>query len=146
MPQIYVPATLALLFGCASFGRHPGSPNALATRGSCARADTVDSYVASLRDARLDGDRWTVPATDAGPRGTGTTSGRIEIATPLGWAVQGRQMITGGSPPGARSLESESNAPPTLKEQRAAIDQAIKRLSQERAELPTDAACRGVVR
>jgi hypothetical protein len=156
MPRLTVPAALALLIGCASLGRQSGSPNALATRETCARADTVDSYLAALSDARLDGDKWTVPATDAGPRGTGTTRGQSvqrvtftpgrDIGTALGWSNRNTQATTGGSPAGARSLESESNVPATEKEQRAAIDQAIKRLSSARAELPTEAACRGVAR
>ena len=157
MTRSLLVASLTFLAACAA-ARHPvGSSLALASAANCARADTVAAYIAALTDARLDGDRWTVPAIDAGPPGTGTTRGesvgrvaftpnRQGLGTPIGASNTGNAVATGGSPAGARSLEGESTAPATVQEQRAAIDAALKRFKSERAGLPTDAACQGVPR
>lgn len=152
MPRLLPAGCLALVAACAMH-RQTGSPLALASAESCARVDTVNAYIAALADARLDGDRWTVPALDAGPAGTGTTRGgsvgrvaftpnRQGLGTPVGRSNTGNTVTTGGSPAGARSLEGESTAPATVQEQRAAIDASLKRFKTERAGLPTDAACR----
>lgn len=156
--------TRLLLAGCVAFlgacaiGRHSrGSALAPASAESCARVDTVNAYISALADASLDGDRWTVPATDAGPAGTGSTRGesvgrvaftpnRQGLGDRAGRSNVGNTATTGGSAVGARSLEGESTAPATVQEQRAAIDAALKRFKRERSTLPTDGACRGVPR
>lgn len=156
MTRLLLAGSLAFLGACA-MRRPAGTSLALASPESCARVDTVNAYVAALADARLDGDRWTVPAIDAGPAGTGSTRGesvgrvaftpnRQGLGTPVGASNAGNTVVTGGSPSGARSLEAESTAPATVQDQRAAIDAALKRFKTERAGLPTDAACRGVRR
>ena len=155
MTRVLLAGCIAFLAACASAGRPRGSALAPASAESCARVDTVNAYIAALADARLDGDRWTVPATDAGPAGTGSTRGesvgrvaftpnRQGLGEPVGRSNSGNTVATGGSPAGARSLERESTAPATVQEQRAAIDAALKRFKRERSTLPTDAACRGV--
>jgi hypothetical protein len=156
MTRLLLASCVALLAACA-MRRPGGSSLALASPESCARVDTVNAYIAALTDARLDGDRWTVPAIDAGPAGTGTTRGesvgrvaftpnREGLGTPVGRSNTGNTVSTGGSPAGARTLEAESTAPATVQEQRAAIDAALKRFKAERATMPTDAACRGLRR
>ena len=157
MTRILIAGSLAFLAACATAGHPKGSSLAQASASSCARVDTVNASITTLADARLDGDRWTVPAIDAGPARTGTTSGesvrrvaftpnREGLGTPVGASNTGNNATTGGSPAGGRSLESESTAPTTVKEQRAAIDSALTRFKRERSELPTDAACRAVAR